>query len=298
MPPTTDPPGTRPAQSTDSTHLVAGVAVSHPERMVFPDCGVTKGDLAAYYAAVAPLMLPHAADRPLALVRLPEGLGGARFFQKHAGKGFPAQMKTTAIAAESERAIFVNSAAGLVAGAQIGVVEYHMRGSRRDRPDRPDRLVLDLDPDEGLPFEAVRAAACDLRDRLSTLGLPAWAMVTGGKGIHVVTDLRRTADWPLVTQFARDFARFLASEQPDRFVAALPKAQRTGKIFIDWLRNEPQSTAVSPFSVRAHPNAPVAMPVSWTALESLRSAADFTLKNALARAAGVSPQRPGPVSLQ
>ncbi len=177
-------------------------------------------------------------------------------------RAFPPNAQTR-IAGEDEPALYVTTAAGLVAGAQMGVIEYHMRGVHRDRPDRPDRLVFDLDPDEGLGWTDVQRAAVDIRDRLAGLGLPSWAMVTGGKGVHVVCDIKRTVTWDTATLFAQTLSTLLAAEQPDRFVATMSKAKRAGKIFLDWLRNQPQSTAVAPFSLRARPPASVAMPVSW-----------------------------------
>lgn len=284
-------------RTAGKSRRIAGVTVTSPDRVVFPDPGVTKGEVAEYYNRIAPLMLPHCADRPLALVRLPDGFGGQSFFQKHAGKGFPVQMRQTGIPGEDEPAIYVASAAGLVAGAQMGTIEYHIRGTRRDRTDRPDRLVFDLDPDEGLDFTEVRSAAFHLRDRLAALGLPTWPMVTGGKGVHVVADLRRTAGWETVKLFARTFAHLLAAEEPGRFVAVMAKAKRTGRIFIDWLRNDPQATAISPFSIRARPGAKVAMPLSWQALESEASANGYDLRNALDLAPAIAPARAKPVAL-
>ncbi|WP_169712159.1 DNA ligase D [Paracoccus contaminans] len=298
LPPSSPAPVIRIAPGGQGGRVIEGIAVTSPDRVIFPGCGVTKGDLAAYYAAAAPLMLAHCADRPLALLRLPEGLAGERFFQKHAGRGFPAQMRTTPIPGEDEPAIYVNTAAGLVAGAQMGVVEYHIRGIRRDRADRPDRLVFDLDPDEGLDFSQVRAAAIDLRDRLADLGLPTWPMLTGGKGIHVVADLRRTVGWDTVKLFARAFAHLLAAEQPGRYVAVMSKARREGRIFIDWLRNDAQATAVSAFSCRAREGATVAMPLSWDALDRTDGANAYDIRTALQAAPGIAPDRRRPVSLE
>ena len=298
MPPTPPGPVIRVEKPSGRSLKIAGVTVTSADRVVFPEAGVTKGDLAAYYERIAPLMLPHCADRPLALVRLPEGMGGERFFQKHAGRGFPAEMRQTQIEGEEEPAIYVASVPGLVAGAQMGVVEYHIRGTRRDRTDRPDRLVFDLDPDEGLGFDAVKAAAFQFRDRLAALGLPTWPMVTGGKGIHVVADLRRTATWETVKLFARTFAHLMAAEEPERYVATMSKAKRSGKIFVDWLRNEEQATAISPFSVRARAGAPVAMPLSWEALESESSANGYDLRTAAEIAPKIAPRRGKPVSLE
>ncbi|WP_299363943.1 DNA ligase D [uncultured Paracoccus sp.] len=280
-----------------NTVEVAGITISNPDRIVYPDAGVTKGDVAAYYAAAADPMLTHLRDRPLSLVRLPEGLGGEAFFQKHAGKGFPKQIRETAIEGESSPALYVTDASGIVAAAQMGAIEFHIRGVHRDRPDRPDRLVFDLDPDEGLGWSEVQRAAFDLHDRLERLGLPSWAMVTGGKGVHVVCEIKRTVPWDTATLFARTLTSLMADEEPDRFVAVMSKAKRSGKIFIDWLRNQPQSTAITPFSLRARPGATVAVPVSWKVLEGLDGADGFTIRDALDRAPSVAPQYPKPVAL-
>lgn len=298
MPPEKPSPVVRVEKPSGKSRKVAGVTITSADRVVFPDVGVTKGEVAEWYERIAPLMLPYCADRPLALVRLPEGMGGERFFQKHAGKGFPAQMRTTPVEGEDEPAIYVASAEGLVAGAQMGVVEYHIRGTRRDRMDRPDRLVFDLDPDEGLDFAEVKAAAFQFRDRLAALALPTWPLVTGGKGIHVVADLRRTAGWDTVKLFARTFAHLMAAEEPDRYVAVMSKAKRSGKIFIDWLRNEEQATAISPFSVRARPGAKVAMPLSWEALADETSPNSYDLRTAAELAPKIAPKREKPVSLE
>lgn len=292
-----EPPVVR-VERVTAGRKVAGVTITNPDRVIFPEPGVTKGELAEYYAAAAPLMLAHCANRPLSLVRLPEGMGGQSFFQKHAGKGFPAQIGQTDLPGEDEPALYVTSAAGLVAGAQMGVVEYHIRGVLRDRPDRPDRIVFDLDPDEGLGFAEVKAAAFDLRDRLAALGLPTWPMLTGGKGIHVVGDLRRTAGWEVVKLFARSFAHLLAAEAPDRYVAVMSKARREGRIFIDWLRNDTQATAIAPFSCRARAGATVAAPLSWAALEAETSAAAYDVRTALDAAPRIAPARAAPVGIE
>ncbi|KGJ16123.1 DNA ligase D [Paracoccus sanguinis] len=292
-----EPPVVR-VERVTAGRKVAGVTITNPDRVIFPEPGVTKGELAEYYAAAAPRMLAHCANRPLSLVRLPEGMGGQSFFQKHAGKGFPAQIAQTDLPGEDEPALYVTSAAGLVAGAQMGVVEYHIRGVLRDRPDRPDRIVFDLDPDEGLGFAEVKAAAFDLRDRLAALGLPTWPMLTGGKGIHVVGDLRRTAGWEVVKLFARSFAYLLAAEAPERYVAVMSKARREGKIFIDWLRNDTQATAIAPFSCRARAGATVAVPLSWAALEAETSAAAYDVRTALEAAPRIAPARAAPVGIE
>lgn len=262
---------------------VAGVRLSHPEKVLFPQQGITKSDLAAYYEAIADRMLPQISDRPLSLVRCPQGRGAKCFFQKHDQGGFPSALKTIAITEASgarESYFYVDTLAGLVAGVQVGVLEFHLWSCRRDRIEQPDRLIFDLDPDEALDFADVRRAAADIRDRLQALGLKSWAMVTGGKGIHVVIPLARRGGWDDVKAFARGFARQLAEEEPERFLAKASKASRKGRIFIDWLRNDRGSTAISPYSTRAREGAPVAMPVTWDELGALKAANAFTIANA------------------
>ena len=265
---------------------IAGISVSHPERVVYPKAKITKQQVAEYYAAVADRMLEECADRPLSLVRLPTGLEGERFFQKHAGTGFPDALKIVEIEekdGETAEYMYVTDAAGLVGAAQMGALEYHIWGSRRDRLERPDRMVFDLDPDEDLKFADVKRAAVDLRDRLEDLGLPSWPMVTGGKGVHVIVPLRRVASWDTVKLYSRIFATLLAQENPKRYIAEMSKAKRKGRIFIDWLRNQRGATAIAPFSLRAREGAPAAIPVSWDELAKLKSAQAFPLKAALER---------------
>jgi len=165
----------------------------------------------------------------------------------------------------------------------MGTIEFHIWGSRTDILEKPDRLVFDLDPDEGLSFSDVKKAAKDVRELLAEIGLESVPMVTGGKGVHVVVPLRRTAEWETVTFFARTVASFMAQRNPDRYVATMSKAKRKGKIFIDWLRNDRGSTAVAPYSIRARKGAPVAVPVTWKELSRLRSANSFDIGKALKR---------------
>jgi bifunctional non-homologous end joining protein LigD len=285
--------------SDASRTTVAGIGISSGDRLVFPDTKVTKLTLARFYEEVSDRMVPCLADRPLSLVRLPEGLEGERFFQKHAGKGFPKALKTVEIEeSDGDLAdyIYVTDAAGLVAAAQMGTVEFHIWGARRDRLERPDRMVFDLDPDEGLGFANVRDAAIELRDLLAECDLPSWPLVTGGKGVHVVVELRRTAGWDTVKLFAQTLATHLAGSQPKRFVAQMSKAKREGRIFIDWLRNERGATAVAPFSVRARPGAPVAVPVGWDELSRLKAANAFSLDDARERRFDIS-GLPAPATL-
>mgnify|MGYP000365610509 CR=1 FL=1 len=260
-----------------------GVRISSAGRVVFPDAGCTKGDVAAYYAAAAERMLDLAGDRPISLLRCPDGRDGDCFFQKHAGKGFPSQIGSIDIkesSGKTEPYMVITEQAGFVAAAQMGAIEFHIWGSRADNLEKPDRLVFDLDPDEGLGFGDVRKAASDVRELLAEIGLDSVPMVTGGKGVHVIVPLSRIAEWDTVTVFARTIATYLAGRKPDRYVATMSKAKRKGKIFVDWLRNDRGSTAIAPYSVRARQGAPVAVPVTWDELKTIKSANCFGMAEA------------------
>jgi bifunctional non-homologous end joining protein LigD len=256
-----------------------GVAITSPDRVVFPELGLTKGALAEYYALLGKAMLPDLAGRPISLVRCPQGRAKACFFQKHDSGMFADSVRHVAIAESDGNAadyLYVEDAAGLLACVQMGTIEFHGWGSRVADLEHPDRLVIDLDPDEGLDFAVVKAAAVLVRDRLKALGLASAPMVTGGKGVHVVAPLEPHADWPAVKAFARGFAERLAREQPDAFTATMSKAKRRGRIFIDWLRNQRGATAVLPFSVRAREGAGVAMPLSWAELAEVSAGNSFS----------------------
>jgi bifunctional non-homologous end joining protein LigD len=270
---------------------IAGVPVTHPDRVVFPDQGVTKRQLIEYYLAVADRMLPYIEDRPLALVRCPQGSGKKCFFQKHASPGWPDLFGKIRIREKygSDEYLYIEDVRGLMGAAQMGVLELHIWGSRVDDVEKPDRMVFDLDPDEGLPFAMVKEAAKDLRDRLQKIGLKSFPMVTGGKGVHVVVPLARKHSWDQHRAFAEALARVMADEEPERFVAKMSKAKRRGKIFIDYLRNQRGSTAIAPFSTRARKGAYVALPVSWQGLAKLTSAHPADIKSAAKFARGKDP---------
>jgi len=271
------------AKPRDEYH---GVRISNPQRVVYPGQGVTKAALAQYYDLIGPRMLPLMSGRPVSLVRCPKGRNDKCFFQKHASVGFPAEIARIAIkesSGQSAEYLSVDNVAGLIAGVQMGTLEFHIWGSKTDLLEKPDRLVFDLDPDETLDFEVVALAAAVIRGRLDELGLQSLPLVTGGKGVHVVAPLRRTAEWPQVKEFARAFATRLATDEPSVFTATLSKSKRRGRIFIDWLRNERGATAIALYSTRARENAPVATPVSWDELAQLRAANTFRIDDVIAR---------------
>lgn len=266
-----------------------GVRLTSPHRVVYPDQGITKAQLVDYYSEVAEAMLPHIADRPLSLVRCPQGRAKHCFFQKHDTGSFPEQIHSSRIAekdGEQQDYFYVDDVAGLVAGTQMNVLEWHIWGSHFKTVEKPDRLVFDIDPDEGLDFSHITAAATDIGDRLRDLGLESVPMVSGGKGIHVIVPLKPGKTWPEVKTFCRDFARQMAIGEPQRFTANLSKAQRKGRLFIDYLRNERGSTAIAPWSVRSREGAPVAVPVTWDEVPKLKGANIFTLQAAAERAKG------------
>lgn len=272
--------------SGEARPKVAGIGISSPERLVFPKPKITKLDVAQYYAEVAERLLQVAKDRPSSLVRLPDGLDGEQFFQKHRGKGFPAQLREVEVPdakGKVQGKMVLTTKASLIAAVQMGTVEFHIEAVRIDKPLQPDRLIFDLDPDEAVKFPAVRGAVVLIRDLLAGVGLQSWPMVTGGKGVHIVAPLRRTANIESVALFSRVFATMLAERRPKDFTAKMAKADRKGRIFIDWMRNDAGSTAIAPFSMRARPGGPVATPVSWDELAKLRAASAFGMKEALAR---------------
>jgi bifunctional non-homologous end joining protein LigD len=259
------------------------VKVSSRDRLIFPDSDVTKGDLADYCAAMAPAMLPSLARRPISLVRCPQGRGKKCFFQKHDAGSFGDHVKKVPIREKdgsTEDYLYVEDANGIVACVQMGTIEFHGWGSSVGTLEQPDRMVFDLDPDEGLDFADTRRAAEHLRNQLAELGLASFPMLSGGKGVHVVVPLTPAAEWPAVKDFAHRFAEALAQAEPDRFVATMAKAKRKGRIFVDYLRNQRGSTAVLPYSARARAGAPVAAPVSWTELRDLDTAARWHVSDA------------------
>lgn len=261
--------------------------LTHPDRLYWPEDSITKQLLAEYYADLWPRIAPFITDRPLALVRGPEGIAGPRFFQKNLWKGAPAHilaLRDPADGADSHL-IGIRSVEGLVDLAQSATLEIHPWGSTCRDWERPDMLVMDLDPGDGVAWPQVVAAAREVRARLEHHGLAAFVKATGGKGLHVVAPLIPSAEWPSVEIFTRAMARAMAADSPDRYVATVAKALRHDHILVDYLRNHRGATAVAPYSPRARPGAPVAVPLAWDELGPDREAVRFTLKTIRARLA-------------
>jgi bifunctional non-homologous end joining protein LigD len=246
--------------------IVAGVRLSNPGKILYPEQGITKGELAEYYTRVAERMLPHVAQRPVTMVRCPAGSETKCFYQRHAGSGVPEQLHEIAIPGFDEPYLYIADLPGLVAMVQMGVLEIHPWGVTVAHPAKADRIVFDLDPDEGLGFGDVISAAREVRERLKTLGLESFVKTTGGKGLHVVVPVEPTAEWKEVKSFARGLSAEMAADAPEKYLTKVSKAERVGRIFIDYLRNDPTSTAVAPYSTRSRPGAPVATPLRWDEL--------------------------------
>jgi bifunctional non-homologous end joining protein LigD len=261
----------------------SNIKVSNHDRVIYPETHITKGQLADHYAAVAGIMLPWAGSRPISLVRCPQGRAKKCFFQKHDAGSFGDHVHHVIIAEKDghqEPYLYVDDADGLVTCVQMGTIEFHGWGARIEDVEKADRLVFDLDPDEGLDFEAVRTAAFHFRDILQQIGLATFPMITGGKGVHVIAPLVPRAEWPEVKDFAHRLAQAVAQSDPENFTAALPKAQRKGRIFVDYLRNQRGATAIMPYSARARPGAPVAAPISWKEMETIETPARYHIGDA------------------
>lgn len=261
----------------------AEVKISNRDRVIFPESGETKGMLADWYTQMAPLILPFVGSRPVSLVRCPQGRAKKCFFQKHDSGSFGDHVRQVPIAEKDGHAedyIYVEDAAGLLTCVQMGTIEFHTWGARVDDVEAPDRMIFDLDPDEGLGWDEVRRAAMHLHDRLADIGLASFAMLSGGKGVHVVVPLTPGHSWEAHKDFARRFAEALSMAEPDRFIATMSKAKRVGKIFIDYLRNQRGATAVAPYSARARAGAPVALPIAWGELDQFDSAHPYSIRDA------------------
>lgn len=257
-----------------------GITLTSPDKVLYPEVGVTKLDLASYYQTIAPYILPYVVNRPISLVRCPEGIEGERFFQRHAMKGMSDAIKQIPISGgESKKPyLYLDGEAGLFGLVQISTVEIHDWGVSLDHLYEPDRLVFDLDPDEGLDIDVLKAAAVEVRDFLADLGLKSFLKSTGGKGLHVVAPIAPKQGWDEVKGFAKAIADALVKVRADRYTANPLKRTRVGKIFVDYLRNQRGGSAIVNYSTRAKPNASVACPLAWDELKGLKAASPYTLK--------------------
>jgi bifunctional non-homologous end joining protein LigD len=259
----------------------ADYPLTNPDKVLYADTGITKRELLGYYELVAEWMLPHVANRPLTLVRCPNGVGKPCFFQKHPGQGTPPGLRSVTIRETEGKAPYsvIDDVQGLFGLVQLGALEIHTWGSRADDFERPDLLVFDLDPDEGLEFGKVIICARRVREIFQTIELESFVKTTGGKGLHVCIPIDPDLSWDPIKEFTGRVAEALAARYPDEYVASQSKARRRGKIFIDFLRNGRGATFIAPYSTRARPGAPIAVPLAWDELEAYSPAAPFTVRN-------------------
>ncbi|MBV9686835.1 MAG: non-homologous end-joining DNA ligase [Alphaproteobacteria bacterium] len=266
-----------------------GVRLTHPDRVLYPGTTLSKLDIARYYAEIRQWILPELSRRLLTLVRSP-AVGMKTFYQKHIGDEAPAAIQRFNIDGQEEPEIYpyIKDLPGLIGLVQMGVLEIHPWGSRVDKLELPDRVTMDLDPDEGLPWERVTEAAIDVRDALAGIGLRSFAKTTGGKGLHVVIPLTPKLDWDQVKAFAKWVADSFVAQRPEGFTANMAKRARHGRIYIDYLRNGRGATAVGLYTPRARPGAPVSTPLSWEEVENGVRADEFTVKTVPQRLAALS----------
>ena len=258
------PPDVRPVAARPQS---ATVKLTSLDKVLFPDPGITKRQLARYWEEVAPRALPFIERRPLTLLRCPEGCGKQCFYQKHVRSGVPDAVARIAVKADEEPYAMVDGLPALLGLVQISALELHVWGSQTEHIDQPDIIVFDLDPAEDVGWSAVVAAAFLIKQHVEGLGLRAFLRLTGGKGLHVVVPVVPGPNWSSVKKFARNVANEIVREAPRRFTASMAKSQRGGKIFIDYLRNDREATAIASYSPRARAGAPVALPIDWEELD-------------------------------
>lgn len=260
---------------------VAGVPLTHPDRVLWEDQGLTKQELAEFYLGISEWLLPHLVDRPLTLIRCPGGTEKKCFVQRHSWAGMSDFIHRTTIPDNSgkQEALTVSDIQGVIALVQSGVLEMHVWGATLADLERPDRLIFDLDPGEGVEWRRVIEGAFAVRERLKTLGLESFVKTTGGKGLHVVAPLKPKVSWKDALSFTRSIAEAMAADEPDRYTTTSVKQEREGRIFIDYLRNNREASAVAPYSTRSRPGAPVAAPVAWEELSPDLKPNGFTVEN-------------------
>jgi bifunctional non-homologous end joining protein LigD len=267
-------PGTAAANSAQRDPPLA-----HPERVLFENPRITKQELASFYQRIADFILPGLVNRPLLLLRCPQGGSGNCFFQKHIRRALPPQLREVNDRVANARWIYLDSIEGLITLVQMDAVEYHVWGCTVEDLEHADRLVIDLDPGDGVPWKRMIETALELRERLARVRLECFVRTSGGKGLHVVIPLRPASDWSRAKSFTRTLAGAMARECPDRYLSVATKGQRRGRIFIDYLRNARGATAVCSYSLRNRPGAPLATPLAWEELPRVRAADQFRFDN-------------------
>lgn len=270
-----------PPRKGNEKAVVTGVELTHPDRVLYPEIGLTKLDLARYYEAVADLMLPHIAGRPLMVSRCPEGHTNPCFYQKHLHLSVPKHVRGVMIREKTKERLYliVDDVQGLVSLAQMSVLEIHTWCSHEDALEKPDQMIFDLDPAPGLTWAAVVEGAQVIRSLLKEVGLECFIKVSGGKGLHVVAPIERRNSWEELVRFTGGVAAALTAAHPDRYIDTMSKAKRKGKIFVDYLRNQRGATCAAAYSLRGRAGAPASVPLSWDALNGIQNASSMSITN-------------------
>lgn len=258
-------------KSSTNSIIIEGIKISNPDKVIFTDSEITKGDVVKYYAKVAECMLPYVRRRILSIVRCPKGISQTCFYKKHPGPGSKGIVTIPILtgSGEMEDYFYIENISGLIAEAQMGTLEFHIWGSHVDELEKPDMMVFDLDPDEGMELSRVRQGVRDMKNILAELSLNSYLKTSGGKGYHVVVPLKPAVAWEGFRDFARRVAEVMEKKWPDRYTSNVRKAKRTNKIFIDWIRNGRGATSIAPYSLRARKGAGVSMPIAWEELDTV-----------------------------
>ncbi len=270
--------------ASSASQAVADFNITHPDKILSKESGITKGDVAAYYLKVAKRMLPYVEDRILSAVRCPGGIDSACFYKKHPGNDNSGVVTVQVPSSEgkNEEYYYVSDIDGLMFEVQMNTLEFHTWGSRADNLEKPDVMVLDLDPDEGMDLDRIRQGVSDLKGMLDELSLTSFLKTSGGKGYHVVIPFKPAGSWAAFQEFAHNIAKTMEAKWPDHYTSNVRKKQRSNRIFIDWIRNGRGATSVAPYSVRARGGLPVSMPISWKELGTV-APNGISMENALAR---------------
>lgn len=250
---------------------IKGVKITNPDKVMFDDPIITKAEVVRYYAQVSKRMLPYICDRIISIVRCPNGISRSCFYKKHPGSGNREIVTISVLTGDkkTEDYFYIKNESGLLLEAQMGTLEFHLWGSRATELEKPDMMVFDLDPDEGMDPDRVRQGVRDIKAILFELSLRSYLKTSGGKGYHVVVPLKPAVSWDTFHDFARRVAEVMERKWPDRYTSNVRKANRTNRIFIDWIRNGRGATSIAPYSIRARKGAPVSMPIAWDELDTV-----------------------------